>query len=91
MVRTSFHRVSCPKKLLLQCMTWYINSMIKNHIVMGAVSLKKWGDHAPQLGLSRKLGYEFMSQSALAALTVIADMTCPMDVEFHLCVLAAHI
>ena len=49
------------------------------------------GDHAPQLGLSRKLGYKFMSQSALAALTVIADMTCPMDVEFHLCVLAAHI
>ena len=29
------------------------------------------------------LGYEFMSQSALAALIVIADMTCPMDVEFH--------
>ena len=29
------------------------------------------------------LGYEFMSQSALAALIVIADMTCPMDVEFY--------
>ena len=50
-----------------------------------------WGNHVPQLGLFRKLGYEFMSQSALAALTVIADMTCPMDVEFHLCVLTAHI
>ena len=26
-----------------------------------------WGNHVPQLGLFRKLGYEFMSQSALAA------------------------
>ena len=41
------------------------------------------GVHTPQLGLSSVLGYEFMSQSALAALIVIADMTCPMDVEFH--------
>ena len=48
------------------------------------------GVHTPQLGLSSVLGYEFMSQSALAALIVIADMTCPMDVGFHLCVLAAH-
>ena len=39
--------------------------------------------YTPQLGLSSELGYEFMSQSALAALIVIADMTCPMDVEFH--------
>ena len=29
------------------------------------------------------LGYESMSQSALAVLIVIADMTCPMDVESH--------
>ncbi len=35
------------------------------------------------MGLSSELGYEFMSQSALAALIVIADMTCPMNVEFH--------
>ena len=42
-----------------------------------------WDVHAPQLGLSSKLGYEFMSQSALAALIVIADMTCPMNVESH--------
>ncbi len=41
------------------------------------------GVHTSQLGLSSKLGYEFVSQSALAALIVIADMTCPMDVEFH--------
>ena len=41
------------------------------------------GVHAPQLGLSSKLGYESMSQSALAALIVIADMTCPMNVEFY--------
>ena len=41
------------------------------------------GVHTPQLGLSSVLGYEFMSQSALAALFVIADMTCLTDVEVY--------
>ena len=41
------------------------------------------GVFTPQLGLSSELGYDFVSQSALAALIVIADMTCPMNVEFY--------